>query len=295
MSHLSNSEVASQESQQLTDSDFAYIADLAQNIAGLSLPPSKAPMLRARLQRRLRPLDIPTISEYCDYLRQSESTEEIQELVSALTTNVTNFYREKHHFDYLSKHILPNLIESARDGKRLRIWSAGCSTGEEPVSIALDLLAACPEANELDIRILATDIDQMVLKQARQFTYSNDSLKTVIERHGKKFLNEDQESQGRTKISDHAMKLISYRPLNLMEEWPMKGPFQIVFCRNVVIYFNLETQNKLWPRFRTLIGEGGHLFLGHSERLEDPQAFGAEAVATTAYHFSGSPTTTSKE
>lgn len=265
--------------------DFTFFAELAEDVAGLCLPLEKAPMVKARLLRRQRALGLSSLSEYCNLLRNDPGPNEINEFISVLTTNVTAFYREHHHFDYLREHILPNLINSARAGHRIRLWSAGCSTGEEPYTLAMEVLAQCPEANALDLRILATDVDRGVLATGQKGTYPADALAEIIDRHGANLSVRPADVTGYLKIAPTVRSLVSFRHLNLIDPWPLRGPFQVIFCRNVLIYFRQETQAALWPKFKDVMAKGGHLFLGHSERIETPASFGAQPVASTTYKF----------
>jgi chemotaxis protein methyltransferase CheR len=215
--------------------------------------------------------------------------EEVPELISLLTTNVTSFFREAHHFRALRSEILPGLVARARRGERIRLWSAGCSTGQEPVSIAIELLDLCPEAPRLDVRILATDIDRHVLDEARSGVYSAAQMTGIaaptLQRHFEATGDAAAPEGFRTVAA--IRDLISFRPLNLIRTWPMQGPYQVIFCRNVLIYFGPETQRTLFAGFARLLERDGHLFLGHSERVERPSDLGLEPAGTTTYRRTG--------
>lgn len=246
------------------DRDFSALARLVHDESGIVLPVSKKGLVVSRLSRRLRELNLPDFRDYCRLLQSENGTDERANLISALTTNVTKFFREDHHFRSLEKQIFPELIERVRRKGRARIWSAGCSTGEEPYSIAMELLDLCPDARTFDIRILATDIDPQVLSFATAGRYSQTAIAGVpAARRARYFKPVD----GSHEASQELRELITFAQLNLVGQWPIRGPFDVIFCRNVVIYFDNATQEALWPRFAALIPPSGHLFIGHSERI----------------------------
>lgn len=251
----------------MSDESFGVISDLLLNEAGIVLPPSKRPMIVSRLSRRLRALNMTGFPQYCDLLQGSKAASEMPHLVSALTTNTTRFYREPHHFDDFKAVILPPLIERARKGGRVRFWSAGCSSGEEPYSMGFDILEACPEANRLDIRILATDIDHNVLARATAGRYPKEVVKGMPDEVVRKYMNTPPDDPRQIEIDQKVRDLIAFKRLNLMHDWPFSGPFDAIFCRNVVIYFDPETQAKLWPRFAEKLCDRGRMYIGHSERI----------------------------
>jgi chemotaxis protein methyltransferase CheR len=234
--------------------------------SGIDLAESKATLVYSRLAKRLRALGIPTFSDYCDAVRDDAA--ERSSMIAALTTNVTRFFREQHHFEHLRKTILEPLADAARRGNRVRLWSAACSTGQEPYSMALTVLSAIPEAAQLDVRILATDLNPHVVA------------------HGMKGLYQ-KEDRGARKISDEVRSLVSFRELNLMGSWPFKGPFDAIFCRNVVIYFDRDTQNMIWQRLTRLLADKGALYIGHSERVSGPASAMLTADGITSYRKSG--------
>jgi chemotaxis protein methyltransferase CheR len=188
-------------------------------------------------------------------------------MLNALTTNLTRFYREPHHFDHLREKVLIPMVDKLRAGGRLRIWSAGCSSGQEPFSIALTILGLIPEAAELDVRILATDIDSNMIAHGRAGVYSDDLLEPVPPALRTKWMERDPNDRSQWRFSEAARSLVAFKELNLMSQWPVKGPFDAIFCRNVVIYFDEPTQEKIWNRFNPLLTPGGRLYIGHSERL----------------------------
>jgi len=248
----------------IKDRDFAALAKLVHDECGIVLADAKKGLVVSRLARRLRELNLPDFGQYCRLLQSEQGTDERANLISALTTNVTKFFREDHHFRSLEKQILPALIDKARRRGRVRIWSAGCSTGEEPYSIAMELLEQCSDAASLDIRILATDIDPHVLATATAGRYSETAVAGVPASRRSRYFSA---SSGTFEVGKVLQELITFAPLNLVSQWPIRGPFDVIFCRNVVIYFDNATQEVLWKRFASLIPPSGHLFIGHSERL----------------------------
>jgi len=189
------------------------------------------------------------------------------EFCNAITTNLTSFFRESHHFDFLRDQVLVPL-GTRPPGQRLRIWSAGCSTGEEPYSIAMTVRESVPQASRHDIKILATDLDSDVLSRGRKGVYADDRVKGMSQARISAFFQEQVEGGARRlAITPNLRELITFNQLNLMHELPMRGPFDVIFCRNVVIYFDKETQRDLFKRFALLQRPGDVLFLGHSESM----------------------------
>jgi chemotaxis protein methyltransferase CheR len=266
----------------LSDSEFAEIAAYAHSAFGLHLLPSKREMVFARLIKRVKNQGAKDFSSYLAFVKRPENEHERNAFLSALTTNVTHFFREPHHFTYLRDSILPPLLDQARAGRRLRIWSAGCSAGQEAFSLAMTLLAICPESANLDIKILASDIDQRILETAEKATYPVQELTAIPEEY-KRFTQLIGPQNQDFRISQPVRDLITFAELNLIAEWPMRGPFDIIFCRNVAIYFDAETQSRLWNRFTNLLPLNGHLFIGHSERVSGPALGCLKSVGVTAY------------
>lgn len=263
-----------------TDADFARIARRAQADFGLHLPASKKDLVYSRLAKRLRHLGLRDFHSYCGLLDAPDGVEERTQMLSALTTNVTHFFREVHHFKLLREQILPPLIQAARDRRRVRLWSAGCSAGQEPYSLAFTLLEMCPEAGKLDIRILATDVDPQILHRAETGLYPEDDIKALPEA-ARRWI--EGRADGGFSIGEKARGLVRFGLLNLVQEWPVRGPFDIIFCRNVAIYFDRDTQARLWNRFAGLLPPGGHLFIGHSERVAGPADAVLQSIGVTAY------------
>ncbi len=252
-----------QQEYALRDKDFRKIVELVMNTAGIVLSEKKRPFIQGRLGRRLRALGMDDFRQYCNLLETPAGDEERANLINAITTNHTSFFREPHHFTYLTRTILPRIMQDAGQ-RRLRIWSAGCSTGEEPYTLAMTLRDV-PSLQSWDVKILATDLDTNVVSHAAAGVYDAERLEAVPSSLRKRFVTEL--GGGRGQMNDELCELITFAPLNLLQRWPMKGPFDIIFCRNVVIYFDKPTQRKLFDRYAEMLKPEGWLFIGHSESL----------------------------
>ena len=278
MKHFTSNAIA------MSDVDFKAISSIAYKEAGLVFLQEKAPLVQSRINRRLRQLKIKSFSKYIEFVESQQGLAERRVMISSLTTNVSNFFREPHHFDILRKDILPDLLTRARAGGRIRLWSAGCSTGQEPYSIAMTLLDMAPDAPELDIKILATDIDPNVILTAKKGEYDDRSVQGINETLQKKYLEVVRSgTKSNFNISAPVRDLVSFRELNLLSQWPISGAFDVIFCRNVVIYFDEVTRMSLWPRFEAVTLRGGWLFVGHSERLSDQLDTEFIVAGPTAY------------
>lgn len=268
----------------LTDYQFHELADIVRRESGIVLTTAKRSLLAARLNRRLKFLKLQGFNEYCDWLICEDGFEERRHLLSAVTTNVTAFFREAHHFDALANKILPVLIDAARSGERIRLWSAACSSGEEAYSIAMTLLDLCPNAGNHDIRILATDIDPEMIAQAKSGRYPLEAVRPL---GAKRLLRYFQRDGNYAAANSDLRAIVHFAELNLHDEWPFSGRFNVIFCRNVVIYFDAHDRQRLWLRFARQICEGGHLFIGHSERLDGPAANLFHSTGATRFHRNG--------
>lgn len=269
-----------------TASDFATIAKRAQADFGLHLTEAKRELVYSRLSKRLRLLGLADFHSYCQLVESPAGAEERIAMLSALTTNVTHFFREEHHFITLKESVLPPLLAAAKSGGRVRIWSAGCSAGQEPYSLALAVLDLCPDAANYDIRILATDVDPEILARAREGIYDLEEIKSLPEAMRRQHVT--TLDARRAAIGDKPRALISFGELNLIQDWPVKGPFDVIFCRNVAIYFDKDTQSRLWQRFAALLPPGGTLCIGHSERVAGPALGILESAGVTTYRRKGS-------
>lgn len=272
----------------LTRRDLNEIAAMIYADAGIALNDSKASLVYSRLSKHIRSLGLRGFREYCSLVSSPEGAPERREMLSHLTTNFTRFFRENHHFDHLRTEVLPGLLARARAGGRVRIWSAACSDGQEPYSIALTVLSEMQNVADFDFRILATDIDPKILALARAGAYDESALETVNPAMRKQWFKEvDVGGRRKFQVDDRVKRLITFNELNLMAQWPVKGPFDVIFCRNVVIYFDEPTQVKIWSRFAGLLAEGGHLYIGHSERVSgDPKNL-FDNTGITTYKYIG--------
>lgn len=252
---------------ELRQSDFDRIKNQIFDLTGISLSDAKKDMVYSRLSRRIRDLSLTNFKQYCDLVEQDDSPELVN-FINAITTNLTSFFREEHHFKFLVESALPDIMRRNKDTRRIRIWSAGCSTGEEAYSIGIALKETLPRKHSWDIKILATDLDTEVLAKAQKGVYDLDRINGLAASRQQKWFSRGTGSRsGLVKVVDEIKSLISFKQLNLMAEWPMKGPFDIIFCRNVVIYFDKPTQKVLFKRYSDLLEKNRYLFVGHSESL----------------------------
>lgn len=249
---------------ELADAEFHEIRRIVHRITGIALTDTKKHLVHGRLVRRLRALRLGSFREYLERIEQDAN--ELEEFCNALTTNLTSFFRENHHFEYLAGTVLPLLQRRNASTRRIRIWSAGCSTGEEPYSIAMTVAETVGHLRDWDIRILATDIDSKVVATASAGIYPPDRFEKVPAQRRDRFFERSRDGSGYS--AGHEIKrLITFKRLNLIEDWPLRGPFDVIFCRNVVIYFDKPTQRILFNRMAELQRDGDHLFIGHSESL----------------------------
>ena len=265
-----------------TDADFNAIASLAKQRFGLDLQASKKPLIYSRLAKRLRVLRLDSFAEYCRRLQDNLDTAEEDHLLTALTTNVTQFFREPHHFTFLRNVIGPDLLDRARSGHPIRLWSAACSSGEEAYCLAATMMSLLPKQTKYDIRILATDIDHMVIAKADRGIYPTDQL-SQIPADLKGEMVASCALSGQFAIAPHIKKLVTFGKLNLISDWPMRQPFDLIMCRNAAIYFDKDTQSQLWARFAKCLRPNGHLMIGHSERLSGAAVNQFKSVGVTTY------------
>ena len=267
-----------------TEDDFKKIAQILHSHAGIALAEGKAALVYSRLAKRLRSLGLRSFREYCALVEDKQGVDERQAMMAALTTNVTRYFREPHHFDHLRDVVMPKLVDRARRGGRIRLWSAACSNGQEPYSMAITVLQALPEAANLDVKILATDIDPNMVAEGRAGIYREDAITPVPLDLRRKWF---KKSGSGWEVADELRELVAFRELNLIGDWPMKGKFDVIFCRNVVIYFDEPTQERIWSRFAPLLEPGGTLYIGHSERVSGPGASLFETTGLTTYSVKG--------
>jgi len=233
---------------------------------GIALSDAKRELVYGRLARRIRELRLGSFTQYCE-LVEAGDPHETQELTNAITTNLTSFFRENYHFEQLAAEVLPELEIRRAASRRMRLWSAGCSTGQEPYSMAIVLREAMARLQNWDVRVLATDIDSKVLGAAAEGIYAQDRLNGISPERVRNGFSPVAERPGFCEARPELKSLITFRQLNLLEDWPMRGPFDAIFCRNVVIYFDKDTQRNLFERMADLQEPGGWLFIGHSENL----------------------------
>lgn len=248
---------------ELTEEQFRYISGVLHKHAGIRMPDGKQGLVRARLTKRLRALGLVDFDSYLDLVTGDPTGREFREMVDVLTTNKTSFLREAAHFDYLRDIIFP------QHSGPLRLWSAGCSTGEEPYTLAMLCNDRSPDCASNTTRILATDISHRVLERAKAGTYPADDMAAVPSSWLRQYWTAARDAHGRDvyEAGNSLRQLVQFARLNLMDRWPMQGPFDAIFCRNVMIYFDKATQQQLVQRYWALLRPGGHLFVGHSESL----------------------------
>lgn len=210
--------------------------------------------------KRLRALGMESFDAYIHFIESEAGRHELEMMVDVMTTNKTSFFREPAHFEYLSKHLLPDVRSS-----RMRFWTAACSSGEEPYSLAIFIREAIPDIDRKDVKILATDISTRMLEKAKRAVYTQEALREVPGFLVQKYFSKTSESEYRVKNA--VLDMVHLARLNLIDKWPMKGPFDVIFCRNVMIYFDRPTQQRLINRFWNYLEPGGYLFVGHSEGL----------------------------
>ncbi|MGD0503197.1 MAG: protein-glutamate O-methyltransferase CheR [Steroidobacteraceae bacterium] len=245
--------------------DFDALRDLIKRNTGISLADSKMEMVYGRISRRLRHLKLRSFADYRSMLESDES--EWIEFCNAMTTNLTSFFRESHHFDFLRDHVLRPKLSQPGASRRIRIWSAACSSGEEPYSIAMTVIEALPDFKRWDIRILATDIDSQILATARRGVYPTARLEALAPQRVRDHFQPLPGSAGQFRVAPEVASLVTFKQLNLVQPLPMKGPLDAVFCRNVIIYFDKDTQRELLGHIAALQRKDDLLFLGHSESL----------------------------
>lgn len=267
----------------LTDKDFNRFAEFIHTECGIKLPPSKKTMLEARLQKRLRILGLKDFRSYADNLFQPGGMErELIHLIDAVTTNTTDFFREPRHFEYLDDVLLPQW-RAANQGREFRVWSAGCSLGMEPYTLSMVLSEFAARNAGFRFSIMATDISTQVLEKASRGIYTDDQVRAVPESLKRKyFLRSKDRSRGLVRVAPELRRTVTFHRMNFMEEFSVKNLLDVVFCRNVIIYFDKPTQESLLRRLTNCLFRGGHLFIGHSESLAG-LALPVQQAAPTIY------------
>ena len=251
----------------LTPEQFSVIASIAEERWGLHLPENKAPLVCSRITRFIMRSEYSDAQAFIDKLKGSQDAGLLLELFDVLSTNTTSFFREPHHFDYLAQHVYPHLI--AGGSRKLRIWSAACSTGEEPYSLAMHAFECIPDLGNWDFQILATDLSSTALYRARNAAYTQEQVDGVPSSLLNKYFVRSQSEQGMFEIHPSIKSRVSIHPLNLADQWPMTGPFDAIFVRNVMIYFDREMRRSVAYRMGNLLSNNGALVIGSSETLND--------------------------
>ncbi|HXK55101.1 MAG: protein-glutamate O-methyltransferase [Gammaproteobacteria bacterium] len=251
-----------------TQRDFDYLREIANRRTGIVVGEDKFDMFYSRLSRRVRKLGLRSFSDYCELIRTEPSECEVLELINSITTNLTSFFRENHHFDYLKQRVLPELVERNRMARRINVWSAGCSTGEEPYSIAISMREALPDIEEWQIGLLASDIDSRVLAQAASAVYPMDRINGISQPCLRRWFQKGRGgNSGMVRVKPEVSKMVKFRQVNLMDSWSLEAPLDVIFCRNVIIYFDKRSKAILMNRYADALHDGGFLFIGHSESL----------------------------
>lgn len=249
----------------LSHSEFDGLRKLVHEYTGITLSEAKMELVKRRFGPRLRALNLPSFSSYIKYVKEDHK-DELSRFSDAITTNLTSFFRENHHFNYLNS-CLPELIRRNGPSRRLRVWSAGCSTGQEAYSLAITLLEKAPELKSWDVKILATDLDSTCLEKGTKGYYSIKDLEKMPRRLASKWFVTEGLPEGRVQVNLELRNLITFKRLNFIHNWPVKGPFDIIFCRNVFIYFNKEMQKSCVEKFSRVQNPGAVLCIGHSESI----------------------------
>jgi len=264
--NIATAEPKSDREYEFSDADFRALRDLVKQMTGINLAETKRELVYGRVSRRLRALGLSSFGEYRRMLEVQDAPE-LVEFCNALTTNLTSFFRESHHFDYLRDQVLAPLAADPRGTRRLRVWSSACSTGEEPYSIAMTIIESLRDWQKWDIKILATDLDSNVLATAARGSYAADRVKGMQPQRLTRFFREGSGGGNSYEAGQELKELITFRQVNLTHALPMSGPIDVIFCRNVVIYFDKDTQRDLFARMSRLQRPDDLLFLGHSENL----------------------------
>jgi len=251
----------------ISDAEFARFQQLIHRTAGIWLSAQKQPLLIARLSRRMRELGLSTFDEYHRRVLEDGEAELIR-VLDAVTTNETSFFRDSRQFEYLEEKVLPLWATRARS-RRVRVWCAGCSTGEEPYSVAMVLRHRLPAAQGWDVKILATDLSTRALMQAREGIFPISKRGQIPERYLKKFMLRGRDHrEGEMAVMDEVRSMVTFARHNLIDQiWPLHGAVDLLFCRNVLIYFSRESREQAARRLAARVAPGGYLFLGHAESL----------------------------
>lgn len=250
-----------------TPADFRRIADFLKRATGIKMPDSNDALVYSRLAKRVRAQKLNCFSDYVDLIGQSAHADECEAMISALTTNTTRFFRESYHFDTFVTDMLPDIVTRAEQGERVRLWSAGCSSGEEPFTLAAVLLKHFPEVAKYDVKILATDINRDVLACGERGVYRTNPSQPIAPDYAAFMFDPRPDDPDTLAVRDDLKSLVTFRYMNFVDPWPVRGPFATIFCRNVMIYMDEATQMRVWAGLADVLCPGGYLFIGHSERI----------------------------
>ena len=255
----------------ITDAEFELFRKLIYNKSGINLSPEKKSLIQTRLIKRLHLRNCETFSQYYRYIKNDAAGEEMIAMLNAISTNLTKFFREEEHFNFLNNKVLPDLISQKRKNveRKLRVWSAGCSSGEEAYSLCITVLRHIDTPLVWNIKILATDISTDILQMAAEGVYEIDKISNLPKELLNEYFVKDNAGYNNCyKVTPLLRDIITFRRLNLIDEtYPFKGKFDFIFCRNVMIYFDKKTQEGIVNRFYNYLEDGGYLFIGHSESL----------------------------
>lgn len=281
---MNQADTSSRRQESLPARDFNRLAEFIYAECGIKLPQAKKTMLEARLHKRLRELDMPDYASYCQYLFSPLGQErELISLIDVVTTNTTEFFREPKHFEVLCAKVLPGHMRRVGPAQPLRLWSAGCSTGEEPYTLAMVLSEHARQTPGFRFSILATDISTRVLERAMRGIYPAERADCISMDLKKRYmLRGKNRCTGLVRFTKDVRALIDFQRLNFMEEFSFQKRMHVIFCRNVIIYFDRQTQHGLLSRFCQCLEQGGHLFIGHSESITGMD-LPLEQVAPTVY------------
>lgn len=255
---------------KLSDSDFSRVSRVVYDHCGINLKADKRELVQSRLAKQIRKSSFTTYEDYLDHVLSDSKQQDFIHFIDCLSTNLTSFFRENQHFDYLRQILIPRLLQKAPSSNRVRIrcWSAGCSSGEEPYSLAMTLAECVPAFQRSDVKILASDISSRMVHAARTGLYPEARLTGVPPSVRNKYFETRSEAGGRSYSARKELRnLLVFKQINLMKSWPITTGVDFIFCRNVMIYFDKPTQQKLVNRFYDVLSPGGMLFIGHSESL----------------------------
>lgn len=279
---IATRQIKTDNSVDLSLSDFNVISDIVRKNIGIDLNEAKLGLVKSRLQKRLRVLKIDNFTDYIRLVKSSAGGAELEELSCAISTNVTAFNREPHHFVHFRQTVLPKLIRKMAEGKSVRIWSAGCSNGSEAYTVACAVLEAVPDAHKYDFKILATDIDKYSLDIGRSGIYPADMISKMPTSAVSQWFKKTERG---FEINPKLQSMVTFKKLNLMAPWPIKKRYDAIFCRNVLIYFTQEDQAQLFTKFSQHLLDDAFLYIGHSERVIGDASKKLTAVGATTYQY----------